>query len=390
MNPSDISNLSKMEASFIIDNAPQTTISREAPANPISDETRRELKSLMDKDEVPRIPYVQWKNLSEEEGRQKIEHAYLRRPASEKQKDFVRQAVKGKTFSRKILNEVFKTASVSDTQLDNLNFLQATRLIGSLPATEKQITAVRNLVGEKRIEPLESYKLSTAEAGRILEKAFGSTAERDPEGPASTKQKEALTKLVESRAIPDMAQEQIENLTFSEAGTLLENAPATRAQKTMIARFVQEEKLSRIPNEEFNSMTRGEASKLIDIGMGNLPRSEQKITPESEIPVTDAQRKALDELLEKGKIQEIPDNLSKEAASQMIKDAVSADPISQRQLDIIEKRIANHQISPMTPEQKANLTQKEFSEIMKVQPKSQRVPVPENGREKSQTPEMAR
>ena len=137
-------------------------------------------------------------------------------------------------------------------------------------------------------------------------------------------------------------------------------------------------------------MTRAEASTLIDIGMGKRSRSEQKITPESEIPATDSQRKVLDELLEKGKIPEIPDNLSKEAASQMIKDAVSADPISQRQLDIVEKRIANHQIPPMTPEQKAKLTQKDFSELMKVQPKSQKAPAPENGREKSKAPEMAR
>lgn len=79
----EIGNLSKMEASFIIDNAPEIAIQRDVPANPITDETRRELKSLMDKNEIPRIPYAQWKNLSEEEGRQKIDHAYARRPASE-------------------------------------------------------------------------------------------------------------------------------------------------------------------------------------------------------------------------------------------------------------------------------------------------------------------
>ncbi len=390
MNPAEIANLSRMEASFIIDNAPQVAISREAPAHPITDETRKELKSLMDKEEVPRIPYVQWKNLSEEEGRQKIEHAYSRRPASEKQKDFVRQALKDKTIAGKILKSVFKTPSISGKQVDDLTFLQATRLIGSLPATEKQITAVRNLVAEKRIEPLDSYELSTAEASKILERAYKDTSERDPNGPASVNQKETLAKLMENRVIPEMSPQQIENLTFGEAGNLLENAPATRAQKNMIARFVQEEKLSRIPNEEFNSMTRAEASTLIDIGMGKRSRSEQKITPESEIPASDSQRKVLDELLEKGKIPEIPDNLSREAASQMIKDALSADPISQRQLDIVEKRIANHQIPPMTPEQKANLTQKDFSELMKVQPKSQKAPAPENGREKSKAPEMAR
>lgn len=50
----EIAGLSKMEASFIIDNAPEIALPREAPGNPITDETRRELKALMDKQEIPR------------------------------------------------------------------------------------------------------------------------------------------------------------------------------------------------------------------------------------------------------------------------------------------------------------------------------------------------
>lgn len=377
----EIGNLSKMEASFIIDNARDIPISHEAPANPITEETRRELKSLMDKNEVPRIPYAQWKNLSEEEGRQKIAHAYARRPASEKQKDFISRALKDKSFKKGVLKTIFNSPTVSDKDVEKLNFLQATKLIGSLPATEKQIEAVKNLVAEKRIESLESYDLSAADASRILDKAYRDGTERDPNGPATASQKETLTKLVESRTVPAMEQKQIENLTFAEAGKILENAPATRAQKNMISRFVQEDKLSRIPNEEFASMTRGEASKLIDIGMGKLDRSEQKVTPASEIPASDAQKKALAELREKGKIQEIPDNVSKEMASRMIKDAVANDPISPSQLSIIEKRIANHQIPPMTPEKMANLKQKDFAEIMKVQPKAPTTSSPADSKE---------
>lgn len=137
-------------------------------------------------------------------------------------------------------------------------------------------------------------------------------------------------------------------------------------------------------------MTRAEASRLIDIGMEKLPRSEQKITPASEIPASDAQKKVLAELREKGKIQEIPDNVSKEMASQMIKDAVANDPISPSQMTIIEKRIANHQIPPMTPEQKAKLTQKDFAEIMKVQPKAPTHSSPADSKELSKVPERAR
>ena len=81
----------------------------------------------------------------------------------------------------------------------------------------------------------------------------------------------------------------------------------------------------------------------------------------------------------------------------MIKEAVSADPISPRQMDIIEKRIANHQIPPMTPEprgfrpeQKTGLTQRDFAELMKIQPKSPAVPDRGNGNERSKAPEMVR
>ena len=74
---------------------------------------------------------------------------------------------------------------------------------------------------------MENYDLSTAQASKILDKAYRDVSERDPDGPASLRQKEALNQLMESRAIPVMSREQLENLTFAEAGKLLENAPAS-------------------------------------------------------------------------------------------------------------------------------------------------------------------
>lgn len=369
---------------------PEIALPREAPGNPITDETRRELKALMDKQEIPRIPYVQWKNLSEEEGQLKIEHAYARRPASEKQKEFIRQALLDKTIPGKILKEIFPTRTISGAQVDKLNFLQATRLIGSLPATAKQIEAVKNLVAEKRIEPLENYDLSTAQASKILDKAYRDVSERDPDGPASLRQKEALNQLMESRAIPVMSREQLENLTFAEAGQASGECSGNPCPEKYDYQI-------RSGGKTFPDSRRG--IQLHDPGgsiqtdryrHGKTAALRTKITPESEIPATEAQRKVLEELREKGKIPELPDNLSKEAASRMIKEAVSADPISPRQMDIIEKRIANHQIPPMTPEQKAGLTQRDFAELMKIQPKSPAVPDRGNGNERSKAPEMVR
>ena len=73
-----------------------------------------------------------------------------------------------------------------------------------------------------------------------------------------------------------------------------------------------------------------------------------------------------------------------------LKDRPEVKAESPRQMDIIEKRIANHQIPPMTPEQKAGLTQRDFAELMKIQPKSPAVPDRGNGNERSKAPEMVR
>ncbi|MDD5599944.1 MAG: hypothetical protein PHV82_18515, partial [Victivallaceae bacterium] len=148
----ELVSLSKLEANFIVDNAPQQSMTFEEPDNPITDETRRELKNLMDNGDVPRMPWPRWKNLSEEEGREKIDRAYARRPASDRQKDFIRQALEENNFPQEAIGEIFNSPTVADADIDKLNQLQASRLIGSLPASERQVNAVKKLVDEKRIE----------------------------------------------------------------------------------------------------------------------------------------------------------------------------------------------------------------------------------------------
>ncbi len=387
----DLVSLSKLEANFIIDNAPQQAMTFEEPENPITDTTRRELKNLMDNGDVPRMPWPRWKNLSEEEGRDKIDRAYARRPASDRQKDFIQQALEENSFPQEAIGQIFNSPTVTEADIDKLNQLQASRLIGSLPASERQIDAVKKLVEEKRIEPLEDYNLSASVASAILDKAYkDGPAERDPDSPATEKQKEALLHLAERKELPaELTPEVIENISFTDAGKALEAAPASRAQKDMVVRLVHEEKLERIPKPELDQMTRGTASLLIDIANGKRPKTDMPEFKELDYPASDSQMKVLNDLREQGKIQEIPENVTRTAASQMINDALAGEPIAPQQLAIIEKKIANNLLPALTSKEKAKLTQGDFSRLLKesrakeAPKKEQAAPAKERG--KSQT-----
>jgi hypothetical protein len=387
----ELASLSKLEANFIVDNAPQQSMTFEEPDNPITDETRRELKNLMDNGDVPRMPWPRWKNLSEEEGREKIDRAYARRPASDRQKDFIRQALKENSFPQEAIGQIFNSPTVADADIEKLNQLQASRLIGSLPASEKQVAAVKRLVEEKRIEPLDDYNLSASVANAILDKAYkNGPAERDPDSPATEKQKEVLLRLAERNELsPELTPEVIEDISFADAGKALGMAPASRAQKDMVVRFVHEGKLDRIPKPELDQMQRGTASLLIDIGSGKRPKTDMPKFQELDYPASDSQLKVLDELREQGKIQEIPESVTRSAASQMINDALAGEPIAPQQLAIIEKKIANNQLPALTSEEKAKLTQGDFSRLLKesrakeTPKKEQSMPAKEPGKNKS-------
>ena len=388
----ELASLSKLEANFIVDNAPQQPMTFEEPDNPITDETRRELKNLMDNGDVPRMPWPRWKNLSEEEGREKINRAYARRPASDRQKDFIRQALKENSFPQEAIGQIFNSPTIDDADIDKLNQLQASRLIGSLPASEKQVAAVKRLVEEKRIEPLDDYNLSASVANAILDKAYKDGTERDPDSPATERQKETLLNLAERKELPsELTPEVIEEMSFSDAGKALEAAPASRAQKDMVVRFVHEGKLDRIPKPELDQMKRGTASLLIDIGNGKRPKTDMPEFQELDYPASDSQIKVLNDLREKGKIQDIPENVTRSAASQMINDALAGEPIAPQQLAIIEKKIANNQLPALTQEEKAKLTQSDFSRLLKesrakeAQKKEQSAPAKERSRSKSRT-----
>ena len=75
--------------------------------------------------------------------------------------------------------------------------------------------------------------------------------------------------------------------------------------------------------------------------------------------------KLLEELREKGKIQEIPENLTRNTASQLINDSPAGEPLAPQQMAIIERKIAENKIPNLSEEDKAKLTQKDFARLMK-------------------------
>ena len=87
------------------------------------------------------------------------------------------------------------------------------------------------------------------------------------------------------------------------------------------------------------------------------------------IPASQAQINVLKQLQEAGKLKRIPENLSKTTASRLIKAAVADDPLHESQIRMLQERMAQHKIPKMSPDQLSSLTQKDFAEIMKIQPR---------------------
>ena len=112
-------------------------------------------------------------------------------------------------------------------------------------------------------------------------------------------------------------------------------------------------------------MTRGSASLLIDVATGKRPKADLADFYGADHPATERQIKVLKELQEKGKIPEIPANITREAASQLITDVSNGELISPQQLAILDRKIAENKIPVLSDADKAKLTQGDFTRLLK-------------------------
>lgn len=382
--PDGTADMSKMEVSMLIDKAPKMDIPNTPPEHPVTEATQKELQSLQNNGIMPRIPWPVFRNMSEEDALQKIDSALARQPASERQKEFINDAMAKGTLTDAILGKYINAPVIGAAEIDKLNMFQARNIIGDMPASEKQIETVRQLAQDGRIPERENYEnLTNREARKILDDTFSKQGAPDPEGPSTTKQRETIQKLIEDRQIEPLSQEEIKAMTFAEASKAISDAPATPAQKQMYARLVHDGKLDSLPGPTFDKLTRGVASNHIDVGTGKLSRDKMIQVEIIDYPASDAQLKVLEELRNKGKVGEIPPELTNKAASKMIADAIAGDPISPQQLAFLEKKIANNQIPPMSDEEKKALTQSKFNDLIKIRREPEKEP------EKTKAPEVA-
>ena len=321
---------------------------------------------MIDNGDTPQIPYSHFNNLSEEEARAKIDQVYAHRPATEKQRNFIGDALKNGAFPAKTVKAIFNKPMISPADINRMNQLQASRLIGSLPASQKQIDAVKQLVADQRIAAPDHYDLTSAEAKEILDKAFSQRAPLNPDAPATRRQRETLMALYQDKLLPEgITPETIKSMTVEAASEIIDESPASSAQKDLIARFVHEGALDHIPREDFSSMTRGMASLLIDVATDKRPKSDLVDFYGTDHPATERQMKVLKELQEQGKIHEVPSNITREAASRLINDVSAGEPIAPQQLAILERKIAEHKIPVLSEKDKATLTQGDFVRMLK-------------------------
>ncbi len=394
--------ISKMEATAIIDKAPQLQISTEKPEHPMTDETKKELRRLIQQEKSPFINPAKWNNMSEEEGRQKIDNARARMPATEKQVQLIKSEIEGGNITVKDLAKFINAKNIGDKEVEDLNMFQAGKILENRPASAPQKEQLQKLVDSKRLEPFDMANLTMGEASRKLDEVFkAERAPRDPNGPATERQKEALVELSANKEIPEVSQAELESMTVEQASKRIEAAPATKDQKRMVAQFVREEKLDYVPSDAYANLTRGEASQLIQVGKGEIPRDQQPDFSSREYPVSESQMKVLEELQEKGKIPEIPQHITSKQADAIIQDAAGSDPIGPNQIKILDNKIAQGLLPEMSDEEKKNLNRGGFLKLVdrakeneKIQAKEKTPEAPEASKAKpkgkSKEPAMQR
>lgn len=361
----DINVISKMEATMFIDRAPKLEFSKEMPANPMTDNTKNELRRLIQQEKTPHIPLGKWNTMSEEEGRQKIDNVRARTPASEKQIALIKSEIDAGNITVKDLAKFIHAPVIGEKEIDGLNMLQAGKILENRPASVAQKEQLQKLIDSKRIEPMDMAELTMGEASRKLDEVFkGPREERDPNGPATENQKTALKELSANKEIPEIPQKELDTMTFEQATKRLEEAPATKVQKRAISQFVNEGKLDYIPSDVYANLKRSEASVLVQVGKGDLPRDKQPDFSGREYPASDSQIKVLEELREKGKIQELPQNLTGKQADAMIKDATNNDPVGTNQIGILESKIAQGFLPQMSDDEKKNLNRGQFLDLI--------------------------
>ncbi len=361
----DINVISKMEATMFIDRAPKLEFSKEMPANPMTDDTKKELRRLIQQEKTPHIPLGKWNTMSEEEGRQKIDNVRARTPASEKQIALIKAEIDAGSITVKDLAKFIHAPMIGKNEINGLNMLQAGKILENRPASVAQKEQLQKLIDSKRIEPMDMADLTMGEASRKLDEVFkGPREERDPNGPATENQKTALKELSANKEIPEISQKELDAMTFEQATKRLEDAPATKVQKRAISQFVNEGKLDYIPSDVYANLKRSEASVLVQVGKGDLPRDKQPDFSGREYPASDSQIKVLEELREKGKIQELPQNLTGKQADAMIKDATNNDPVGTNQIGILESKIAQGFLPQMSDDEKKNLNRGQFLDLI--------------------------
>ncbi|MFA6717357.1 MAG: hypothetical protein WCS27_18395, partial [Victivallaceae bacterium] len=223
----------------------------------------------------------------------------------------------------------------------------------SEPIKPHQLMIIEKKIANKQLRPLtskEKAKLTKDDFSRLLKESWEleAVAERAAsqmnnnalaDKPIKPHQLAIIEKKIAGNLLPILTSEEKSKLTQRDFVRLLEESRERKAA----AERAEQEKQEQIPKPELEQVTREPVS----------------------YPASNSQMKVLDDLRERGKIQEIPENMTQRAASKIINDALADEPIAPQQLAIIEKKIASNELPPLTSEEKTKLTQGDFSRLLK-------------------------
>lgn len=333
-----------------------------------SKEQRDALRTYMNRGKIERMDLEEWKKLSFEKAQELVSSISTNDPLTSGQKKTILDL-----HSKSIidLSKKFNNPVITEKNIDSLTFGEASKLIGNVPASEKQVETVEELISDGRLKKdIDVGSLTKNEASKLISTGFkettspgGSPANQSSLG-ATDKQIAKINVLVKANKIPTLTPEQEKSLSRTEASKIIGSSPASQAQRNKVTELVSAGKLEKIPYDKFAKMTSSQANEYIKGGLENK-------NPASKAPeqyATAAQSNKLKELYDTGKIDTLPGNPTSSQASKLISDAVASNVITSGQRTVVMKMIERKQIKEMPESEIKGMTQGKFSELLKNNP----------------------
>lgn len=367
--PGGIRELSRPEASYIINNTPRLSRAQMMPENPATEETRNYFQRLIRNSPEMRLPAATWNYISEEALQGKIRNILASRPISEQQLAYLNECYANQTLPMEVAKQFIDKPTIGPDDFSNLNQYQAREIFNACPATPNQIEYFRSMSDNHPLKPAHPERMTYLEARELRDKISMRGKTIDPEGPIIANQIAAIRDEMERNPSLELPGP-VEKMTYREAREFLDNLSPSEGQMKKLGYLIRENNVSDlIPSFIRESLKRGQVSKMIDLLVqkdrhGNIDTPAlEKLVAQVDPPATPEQLETVRAYQENGSKIKLPKNPTYRQVEHLLNQEYEKQTIDQAQIDILKGWVAKGTVEAKYLKAPEKLTQAEYARL---------------------------